>query len=222
MTNIKISPSILSADFSKLGSEILDLQKAEADLIHIDVMDGHFVPNITIGPFVVKALRGLTKLPLDVHLMIENPESFIEDFAKAGSDIITVHQEATIHLSRTIQLIHDFGLKAGVSINPSTPVNTLDEIISEVELLLVMSVNPGYGGQTYIPSCTKKIKKLRGMIDESASLAELEVDGGINVDTVSEVVAAGANAVVAGSAVFNKSNTVTENVRLLRKKIESF
>jgi len=219
MSKIKISPSILSADFSRLAEQIEDVEKAGVDYIHVDVMDGHFVPNITIGPLIVKALRGLTKLPLDVHLMIENPERYIEDFSKAGSDIITVHQEACTHLNRTIQQIHDLGLKAGVSINPSTSVNALDEIISEVDLVLVMSVNPGFGGQSYIPSCTKKIKKIRDMLDLSNSVADLEVDGGINVNTVIEVIEAGANSFVAGSAIFNKDNSVSENVKFLREKI---
>jgi len=219
MSNIKISPSILSADFSKLAKQIEDVEKAGVDYIHVDVMDGHFVPNITIGPLIVKTLRSLTKLPLDVHLMIENPEKYIKDFSEAGSDIITVHQEACTHLNRTIQHIHDLGLKAGVSINPSTSVNALDEIISEVDLVLVMSVNPGFGGQSYIHSCTKKIKKIREMLDFCDSEADLEVDGGINVNTVIEIVEAGANAFVAGSAIFNTNNSVRENVKSLREKI---
>ena len=184
-------------------------------------MDGHFVPNITIGPLIVKALRPVTKLPLDVHLMIENPECYIEDFAKAGADIITVHQETCPHLHRNIQQIHDLGIRAGVSLNPSTSASTLDEIIAEVDLVLVMSVNPGFGGQSYISSCTGKIKKLREMLDSCGSSADLEVDGGVNVDTVCEVIGAGANAFVAGSAVFNDKQSVAENVRLLREKIDS-
>ena len=158
MTPIKISPSILSADFSHLAEQVREAEDAGVDYIHVDVMDGHFVPNITIGPLIVKALRPITKLPLDVHLMIENPERYIEDFSKAGADIITVHQETCPHLHRTIQQIHDLDIRAGVSINPSTPVSTLDEIISEVDLVLVMSVNPGFGGQSYIASCTGKIQ----------------------------------------------------------------
>ena len=183
-------------------------------------MDGHFVPNITIGPMIVKALRPVTKLPLDVHLMIENPELYIEDFSKAGADIITVHQEAPPHLHSTIQQIHDLGLRAGVSINPSTSVSTLDEIICEVDLVLVMSVNPGFGGQSYIHSCTSKIRKVRGMLDNCGSSADLEVDGGVNVDTVKEVIGAGANAFVAGSAIFNDKSSVAENVSALREKIK--
>ncbi len=221
MTPIKISPSILSADFSHLAEQVREAEDAGVDYIHVDVMDGHFVPNITIGPLIVKALRPITKLPLDVHLMIENPERYIEDFSKAGADIITVHQETCPHLHRTIQQIHDLDIRAGVSINPSTPVSTLDEIISEVDLVLVMSVNPGFGGQSYIGSCTGKIQKLREMLDQCGSSADLEVDGGVNVNTVNEVIGAGANAFVAGSAVFNDKQSVAENVRLLRAKIAS-
>ena len=165
MTPIKISPSILSADFSHLAEQVREAEDAGVDYIHVDVMDGHFVPNITIGPLIVKALRPITKLPLDVHLMIENPERYIEDFSKAGADIITVHQETCPHLHRTIQQIHDLDILAGASINPSTPVSTLDEIIAEVDLVLVMSVNPGFGGQSYISACTSKIQKLREMLD---------------------------------------------------------
>ena len=222
MNQIKISPSILSADFTCLADQVREAEEAGVDYIHVDVMDGHFVPNITIGPLVVKALRPITKLPLDVHLMIENPELYIEDFSKAGADIITVHQEATPHLHRTIQQIHDLGIKAGVSINPSTSVRTLDEIICDVDLILVMSVNPGFGGQSYIHSCTNKIRKVREMIDDRGVSADLEVDGGVNVDTVNEVISAGANAFVAGSAIFNDKNSVAENVSALREKIKTF
>ena len=221
MNQIKISPSILSADFTRLADQIREAEEAGVDYIHVDVMDGHFVPNITIGPLVVKALRPITKLPLDVHLMIENPEFYIEDFSKAGADIITVHQEATPHLHRTIQQIHDLGIKAGVSINPSTSVRTLDEIICDVDLILVMSVNPGFGGQSYIHSCTNKIRKVREMLDDRGVSADLEVDGGVNVDTVNEVISAGANAFVAGSAIFNDKNSVAENVSALRAKIKT-
>ena len=221
MNQIKISPSILSADFTRLADQVREAEEAGVDYIHVDVMDGHFVPNITIGPLVVKALRPITKLPLDVHLMIENPEFYIEDFSKAGADIITVHQEATPHLHRTIQKIHDLGIKAGVSINPSTSVRTLDEIICDVDLILVMSVNPGFGGQSYIHSCTNKIRKVREMLDDRGVSADLEVDGGVNVDTVNEVISAGANAFVAGSAIFNDKNSVAENVSALRAKIKT-
>ena len=201
MNQIKISPSILSANFARLGEHVKEAEDAGVDYIHVDVMDGHFVPNITIGPLIVKALRPVTKLPLDVHLMIENPERYIEDFAQAGADIITVHQETCPHLHRTLQQIHNLGIRAGVSLNPSTPASTLAEIITEVDLILVMSVNPGFGGQSYIPACTGKIEKLRSMLDVCGSSADLEVDGGVNVDNVCEVIGAGANAFVAGSAV---------------------
>ena len=221
MNKIKISPSILSADFTRLAEQVREAEEAGVDYIHVDVMDGHFVPNITIGPMIVKALRPVTKLPLDVHLMIENPELYIEDFSKAGADIITVHQEATPHLHSTIQQIHDLGIRAGVSINPSTSVSTLDEIIYEVDLVLVMSVNPGFGGQSYIHSCTSKINKVREMLDNCGSSADLEVDGGVNVDTVKEVISAGANAFVAGSAIFNDKSSVAENVSALREKIKT-
>jgi len=221
MIQIKISPSILSADFTRLAEQVREAEEAGVDYIHVDVMDGHFVPNITIGPLIVKALRPVTKLPLDVHLMIENPELYIEDFSKAGADIITVHQETTPHLHRTIQHIHDLGIRAGVSINPSTSVSTLDEIICEVDLVLVMSVNPGFSGQSYIPSCTSKISKVRKMLDNCGSTADLEVDGGVNVDTVNEVISAGANAFVAGSAIFNDKNSIAENVSALRDKIKT-
>ena len=221
MNQIKISPSILSADFTRLAEQVREAEEAGVDYIHVDVMDGHFVPNITIGPMIVKALRSVTKLPLDVHLMIENPELYIEDFSKAGADIITVHQEATPHLHSTIQQIHDLGKRAGVSINPSTSVSTLDEIICEVDLVLVMSVNPGFGGQSYIHSCTSKIRKVRTMLENCGSSADLEVDGGVNVDTVKEVIGAGANAFVAGSAIFNDKSSVAENVSALRENIKN-
>ena len=220
MNQIKISPSILSADFTRLADQVREAEEAGVDYIHVDVMDGHFVPNITIGPLVVKALRPITKLPLDVHLMIENPEFYIEDFSKAGADIITVHQEATPHLHRTIQQIHDLGNKAGVSINPSTSVRTLDEIICDVDLILVMSVNPGFGGQSYIHSCTNKIRKVREMLDDRGISADLEVDGGVNVDTVNEVISAGANAFVAGSAIFSQSD-YSEVIQQMRSSLES-
>ena len=222
MKQIKISSSILSADFARLGDQVREAETAGVDYIHVDVMDGKFVPNITIGPLIVSALRAVTKLPLDVHLMIENPECFLEDFAKAGANIITVHQETCPHLHGTIQQIHKLGVRAGVSINPSTPVNCLEEIIGEIDLVLVMTVNPGFGGQSYISSCTEKIKKLRSMLDKCGSSADLEVDGGVNVNTVNEVIAAGANAFVAGSAVFNEKHSVEENVRLLRDRIASY
>ena len=200
---IKIAPSILSADFSRLGEDIQAVDRAGADYIHIDVMDGHFVPNITIGPLVVDALRKVTEKPLDVHLMIESPDLYIPEFAKAGADIITVHQEAVPHLHRTIQLIKSFGKKAGVSLNPATPVETLDVILDELDLVLVMSVNPGFGGQAFIPSTLEKIRALRQRITQRGLATELEVDGGVKLDNIREVVAAGADVLVTGSAVFN-------------------
>ena len=199
---IKIAPSILSADFSRLGDEVRALEAGGADYVHIDVMDGHFVPNITIGPLVVEAVRKVTRLPLDVHLMIENPDRYIPDFAKAGADIITVHQEAVPHLHRTVQLIHSLGKKAGVSLNPATPVSTLEVILEELDLVLLMSVNPGFGGQSFIPSALGKIAELRREIDRRGLQVELEVDGGVKTDNIGRIAAAGADVFVAGSAVF--------------------
>ncbi|ABA87501.1 ribulose-phosphate 3-epimerase [Syntrophotalea carbinolica DSM 2380] len=199
---IKIAPSILSADFSRLGEEIAAIDKGGADYVHIDVMDGHFVPNITIGPLVVEAARRVTDLPLDVHLMIENPDRYIPDFAKAGADIITVHYEAVPHLHRTVQLIHSLGKKAGVSINPATPINCLDVILEELELVLIMSVNPGFGGQQFIPACLPKIEALRNTIERRGLSVELEVDGGVKLDNIARIAGAGAQVMVAGSAVY--------------------
>jgi ribulose-phosphate 3-epimerase len=199
---VKISPSILSADFARLGEEIQAIARGGADYVHIDVMDGHFVPNITIGPLVVDAVRKITDLPLDVHLMIENPDLLIPEFAKAGADIITVHQEAVPHLHRTVQLIKSLGKKAGVSINPATPVTTLEMILDDLDLVLVMTVNPGFGGQGFIGTCLPKIRQLRHMITERGLATELEVDGGVKIDNIARVAEAGADVFVAGSAVF--------------------
>ena len=203
---VKIAPSILSADFSCLGDEIRAIEAGGADYVHIDVMDGHFVPNITIGPLLVDAVRKVTSLPLDVHLMIENPDLYIPEFAKAGADIITVHQEAVSHLHRTVQLIRSLGKKAGVSINPATPVSTLEVILDELDLVLVMSVNPGFGGQSFIPSCLPKIEALRREIERRGLAVELEVDGGVKIDNIRQIVSAGADVLVAGSAVFGTSD----------------
>lgn len=203
---IKIAPSILSADFSRLGEEITAIETGGADYVHIDVMDGHFVPNITIGPLVVEAARRVTTLPLDVHLMIENPDRYIADFAKAGADIITVHYEAVPHLHRTVQLIHSLGKKAGVSLNPATPLNCLDMILDELDLVLIMSVNPGFGGQQFIPACLPKIEALRKEIDRRGLKVELEVDGGVKLDNIARIAAAGAEVMVAGSAVYGTDN----------------
>jgi len=216
VTAIKIAPSILSADFARLGDQVKAAEAAGVDYIHVDVMDGHFVPNITIGPLVVKALRPITRLPLDVHLMIEQPERYLADFAAAGADILTVHVETCPHLHRTIQQIKELGVRAGVTLNPATPLNTLEEILPDVDLVLIMSVNPGFGGQSYIPASSAKIARLRAMLDAIDSPADLEVDGGVNVETITEVVAAGATVLVAGSAIFNQRASVGDNVRRLR------
>jgi ribulose-phosphate 3-epimerase len=197
---IKIAPSILSADFARLGEEVQAI--ASADYVHVDVMDGHFVPNLTIGPPVVSALRQVTALPLDVHLMIENPDRYIPAFAEAGADIITVHQEACIHLHRTVQLIKSCGKKAGVSLNPATPAGTLELILDDLDLVLVMSVNPGFGGQSFIPAALTKIGQLRREIVRRGLQVELEVDGGVKTDNIGRIARAGADVFVAGSAVF--------------------
>jgi ribulose-phosphate 3-epimerase len=220
-TMIKIAPSILSADFSRLGDDIQAVDRAGADYIHVDVMDGHFVPNITIGPLVVDALRKVTDKPLDVHLMIENPDLYIAEFAKAGADIITVHQEAVPHLHRTVQLIKSLGKKAGVSLNPATPVETRDVILDDLDLVLVMSVNPGFGGQSFIPSALDKIRALRQRISERGLATELEVDGGVKVDNIREVVAAGADVLVAGSAVFNTDDYAATITALRENAVSS-
>ncbi len=200
---IKIAPSILSADFARLGDEIKAIEQGGADYVHVDVMDGHFVPNITIGPLVVDAIRPVTDLPLDVHLMIENPAQYIPDFAKAGADIIVVHAEADRHLHRTVQLVKSLGKKVGVSLNPATPLSALDMILPDLDLVLLMTVNPGFGGQSFIGSCLPKISQLRERIDSLGLAVELEVDGGVKVDNIGAVAAAGADVFVAGSAVFN-------------------
>lgn len=213
----KIAPSILSADFAHLGQEVEEITKAGADYIHIDVMDGHFVPNLTIGPVVIKSIRKYSKLPFDVHLMIKPVEPYIKDFADAGADIITIHYEATTHVHRTIEMIKSLGKKAGISIVPSTPHDVLEYIINEVDLVLVMSVNPGFGGQSFIPSSLEKISSIRKMIDKSGRKIDLEVDGGINPETAKKVVKAGADVLVAGSAIFGKdSNKYPEIIKSLR------
>lgn len=200
---VKIAPSILAANFAKLGEEVLEVEKAGAELIHIDVMDGHFVPNITMGPIVVEALRPLTSLPLDVHLMIENADQYIEAFAKAGADYITVHVEASPHLHRTIQLIRSFGVKPGVVLNPHTPVESIMHVLEDVDMVLFMTVNPGFGGQKFIHSVIPKVKQLSQIIQERNLSIEIEIDGGVNEDTIIPCVEAGATILVAGSAVYN-------------------
>jgi ribulose-phosphate 3-epimerase len=203
---VKIAPSILSADFSKLGEEILAVEKGGADYIHIDVMDGHFVPNITIGPLIVEAIRPITKLPLDVHLMIENPDQYIEAFAKAGADYITVHVEASRHLHRTIQNIKSYGVKAGVVLNPATPVESIQHIIADIDMVLLMSVNPGFGGQKFIPEVLPKIRKVKEMAEQKGLVLEIEIDGGVNSETAKLCMEAGANVLVAGSAIYNEED----------------
>ena len=214
-----IAPSILSADFRTLGAEIAACEAAGADWIHCDVMDGQFVPNITIGPLVIKACRAATSLPLDVHLMIETPEKMLEAFAKAGADRLTVHVETCPHLHRTIQQIRDLGVKPGVTLNPSTPAVALKEIIHMVDLVLVMTVNPGFGGQSFIESQLAKITEIRSMLDAVNPHAWLEVDGGISEQTLPRVQSAGANAFVAGSAVFNHPDGIAAGIQTLRSAI---
>jgi len=202
----KIAPSILSADFRRLAEEITAVEKAGADLIHIDVMDGHFVPNITIGPGVVAALRKTTRLPFDVHLMIENPERYIETFTKAGSDMITVHVEAAHHLHRTIMLIREQGVKAGVSLNPATPLVQIEPILPDIDHLLIMTVNPGFGGQQFIASILPKIRKARALADVVAPDALIEVDGGVTLNNIASIAEAGADIIVAGAAIFGNGD----------------
>lgn len=205
MTLKKIAPSILSADFSRLGQEVKEVEEAGADYIHIDVMDGHFVPNITIGPLIVEAVNKVTNLPLDIHLMIENPERHVEAFIKAGSDIVTVHVEACTHLNSVVAQIKALGARAGVSLNPSTSLSSLDCIIEDLDMVLIMSVNPGFGGQSFIEHSLRKVTEVRSMIDERRlDDIELEVDGGIKIDNIKSVSHAGADVFVAGSAIFGK------------------
>ena len=201
--NVRIAPSLLSADFARLAEEVARVEEAGADWLHVDVMDGHFVPNLTIGPPVVEALRKVTSLPLDVHLMMTNPDAFIAEFAEAGADYLTVHVEACPHLHRTVQSIKERGVKAGVTLNPATPAVALSEIVRDADLILIMSVNPGFGGQKFIPSSLEKIAEVRTLIDRTRSHALLEVDGGIKPDNADAILSAGADVLVAGSAVFS-------------------
>ncbi len=217
----KLAPSLLSADFSDLKNEIKKAEEGGADLFHLDIMDGHFVPNLTFGPMIVKAIRKLTHLPLDSHLMISNPDQYIEEFRNAGSDIITVHFEACTHLHRTIMKIKETGAKAGVSINPATPVNVLEEIIDYVDILLIMSVNPGFGGQKFIENAIRKIIQAKKIITERNLDVEIEVDGGIDLNNVEFLLEAGADIIVAGSSIFN-SNDVTQTVKKFKEKFLDF
>ena len=214
---IKISPSILSADFSKLGEEIISLEKAGADYIHIDVMDGHFVPNITIGPEVIKRLRPVTKLTFDVHLMIAPVDPFIKDFAEAGADIITFHPEATEDISKTIKLIRSHGKKVGVSLKPLSPISLIENYLNEIDLILIMSVNPGFGGQKFMPEVLDKMKSLRKIVDQKKLKVDIEIDGGINFDNSKKAKDFGANILVSGSTVFKENGgNLQKNIQLLR------
>jgi ribulose-phosphate 3-epimerase len=211
----KIAPSILSADFSRLGDEVRAVEEAGADYIHIDVMDGHFVPNITVGPMIVKAVREITPLPLDVHLMITDPDHFIDEFVRSGADILTVQTEALVHAHRTIQHIKGQGARASISLNPATPLNGLEYILEDLDMVLLMTVNPGFGGQKFIPSVVPKIRRLREMVVERGCSVEIEVDGGIGPETIGLVSAAGADVFVAGSAIFYSEN-YAETIRAMR------
>ncbi len=216
----KIAPSILSADFARLGEEIRAVEAAGADYIHVDVMDGRFVPNITIGPLVVEAARRATSLPLDVHLMIAEPDRYVPAFAEAGADLVVVHAEAALHLHRTVQLIKSLGRKAGVALNPATPLNCLEYVLEELDLVLLMTVNPGFGGQSFIEACLPKIQALRGMLDRRGLETELEVDGGVKTDNIDRISHAGADVFVAGSAVFGSGDYVSTIAELRRRARE--
>ncbi|UCC91160.1 MAG: ribulose-phosphate 3-epimerase [Dehalococcoidia bacterium] len=220
MPKVKLAPSILSADFSRLGEQVAEATEAGADYIHVDVMDGHFVPNLTIGAPVVAAIRHWTNLPLDVHLMIETPESQIDQFVKAGADIISVHIEACPHIHRVVQTIKELGVRVGVALNPGTPIDVLEEVLSSLDLVLVMTVNPGFGGQTFIEAMLDKIACLRAELDKKGLATELEVDGGINAEVAPRLVAAGARVLVAGAAVFNSQQTVKEALTKIRASLD--
>ena len=222
MNQVKLAPSILAADFTQLGAQVEEAMQAGAEHIHIDVMDGHFVPNISFGPIMVSTLRPLADqygVKLDVHLMIEQPERYLAEFAQAGADIITVHVETCPHLHRTLQTIRELEIGPGVTLNPGTPLSTLEEILPDVNLVLIMSVNPGFGGQSYIPGSTDKIRRLRRMLDDIGSTADLEVDGGITAQNAAAIAAAGANVLVAGSAIFGGDRTITQNIAAFRHEL---
>ncbi|MBW2610321.1 MAG: ribulose-phosphate 3-epimerase [Deltaproteobacteria bacterium] len=216
----KISPSILSADFTRLGEEVKEVEEAGADYIHIDVMDGDFVPNITIGPMIVEAVRRVTKLPLDVHLMISNPDQFIDDFAKAGADIIAIHAEASNHLHRSIQLIRKTNARPAVVLNPASPLQMIEYILDDVDMVLLMTVNPGFGGQEFIPGVVPKIARLREMVEKRGLDIEIEVDGGIGPETINTVSSAGADVFVAGSAIFHSEN-YAQTISKMRERMVS-
>jgi ribulose-phosphate 3-epimerase len=218
--HLQIAPSLLSADFAALGAAIAKAEHAGADLIHVDVMDGHFVPNITMGPPVVKSLKRVAHVPLDVHLMIENPDRYVEAFAEAGAASLTVHVEAVVHLHRTIQFIKSLGVRAGVALNPATPVTSLEQIAGDVDYVLVMTVNPGFGGQTFIPRSESKVRAVRALLRSEGSSAPIEVDGGIDVHTAPRIVAAGADILVAGNAVFGSPDPEAA-IRAIRAAAES-
>jgi ribulose-phosphate 3-epimerase len=203
---VRLAPSILSADFLKLREEIVAAASAGADILHVDIMDGHFVPNMTIGPSIVESIRSITSLPLDVHLMIKKPELFLNDFIKAGADYLTVHYEASLHLHRIVQQIKETGVKAGVSLNPATPVSSLEDIVTDIDMALIMSVNPGFGGQKFIPNSISKIKVLKKMINDKECSALIEVDGGVKIENSVDIIDAGADILVMGSAFFHSKN----------------
>ncbi len=221
MKNIKIAPSILSADLINLKEQVRIVEESGADYIHVDVMDGHFVPNLTFGPNIVSSLKKITSLPLDVHLMIENPELSIEKYAKAGASIITVHQETCIHLHRTLQQIHQLGVKAGVALNPATSLTTIENVLYDIDLLLIMTVNPGFGGQKFIPHGLYKLSKAKEMLELTGKEILLEVDGGVNEDNILQIIEHGANVLVAGSSIFSTKHPIVKAFKKLKDQIKN-